>query len=127
MRPGASVIGPLQLGAGRDRPARFWGDSEEQELLAQAPGIYRRLQDANNTPDPVQITRLVEQSYLPVPLNALPNRIKRSCKRVLSLQIQVHRRRFFSIGWRWISKAEPLTISRRMRWALRQKKTRPST
>jgi len=66
-------------------------NSPEQELLAQAPGIYRRLQDANNAADTVQMRRLVDESYLPVLLNALPNRVEPSRTRVLSLDIKENR------------------------------------
>jgi hypothetical protein len=65
--------------------------SAEQELLAQAPGIYRRLQDANNAADTVQLKRLVDERYLPVLLSALPNRIEPSRTRVLSLDIKDNR------------------------------------
>jgi hypothetical protein len=77
----------LGFGQGSTTPL----ESPEQELLEQAPGIYRRLQDANNAADKVQITRLVDESYLPVLLNALPNRVEPSRTRVLSLQIKENR------------------------------------
>jgi len=66
-------------------------DSPEEELLAQAPGIYRRLQDANNAADTAQMTRLVDESYLPVLLSAFPNRVEPSRTRVLSLEIKENR------------------------------------
>jgi len=66
-------------------------DSSEQELLAQAPGIYRRLQDANNAADTAQMTRLVDESYLPVLLSAFPNRVEPSRTRVLGLDIKENR------------------------------------
>jgi len=79
------------LGFGQGGSIAPLNNSPEQELLAQAPGIYRRLQDANNAADTAQMRRLVDESYLPVLLDALSNRVEPSRTRVLSLDIKENR------------------------------------
>lgn len=70
--------------------AAFSGDKSraEQDLLKQAPQLFRDLQSANNRADKVALARMVDTGYLPVLLDGIDDRIEPSNTKVLTLDIK---------------------------------------